>query len=40
MSLPPTDDLGWPAFEDYVEAVLSAHRFSIGDGVRITAIAK
>jgi hypothetical protein len=40
MSLPPTDELGWPEFEDYVEAVLSAHRFSIGDGIRITTVAK
>lgn len=40
MSLPPTDELSWPEFEDYVEAVLSAHRFSIGDGIRITTVAK
>lgn len=40
MSLPPTDELSWPEFEDFVEAVLSAHRFSIGDGVRITAVDK
>jgi hypothetical protein len=40
MSLPPTDELGWPEFEDYVEAVLGAHRFSNGDGVRIAAVGK
>jgi hypothetical protein len=40
ISLPPTEELSWPEFEDYVEAVLSAHRFSIGDGVRITGVTK
>ena len=39
-SLPPTDELGWDEFEDCVEDVLSAHRFSTGNGRRIASVTR
>src|ERR1700694_2583272 len=39
-SPPRTDELGWDEFEDYVEDVLSAHRFSPGNGRRIASVTR
>lgn len=40
LSLPPTNELGWEQFEDFTEAVLSAHRFANGSGRRIARVSR
>lgn len=40
LSLPPTNELGWEQFEDFTEAVLSAHRFANRSGRRIARVSR
>lgn len=40
LSLPPTNELRWEQFEDFTEAVLSAHRFANKSGRRIARVSR
>lgn len=40
LSLPPTNELTWEQFEDFTEAVLSAHRFANKSGRRIARVSR